>query len=99
MIQVMDTSSVVADDWVYVLNMLPADLEMSATDTLALRRRREIASAADLLRLCLAYGLCDLSLRETAAWAQLTGIGQLSNVAVLKRLRQCEQWLGYLVLR
>lgn len=99
MLSAMDTSTVVADNWVYVLNMLPADLETSATDRLALRRRREIASAEDLLRLCLAYGLCDLSLRETAAWAQLTGIGQLSNVAVLKRLRQCDQWLGYLVLR
>ena len=95
----MNISAVVADDWAYVLNMLPVDLETSATDRLALQRRREIASAEDLLRLCLAYGLCDLSLREAAAWAELTGIGRLSNVAVLKRLRNCADWLGYLILR
>jgi len=95
----MATSAVVADNWVYVLNMLPADLESSATEKLALQRRREITSAEDLLRLCLAYGLCDMSLRETAAWAEVTGIGRLSGVAVLKRLQNCADWLGYLILR
>jgi hypothetical protein len=95
----MDTTAAVADDWVYVLNMLPVDLETSAADKLALQRRREIACAEDLLRLCLAYGLCDMSLRQTAAWAQITGIGQLSDVAVLKRLRKSADWLGYLIVR
>lgn len=95
----MDTCDVVADDWCCVLNMLPADLEESAAAKLALVRRREISCAADLLRLCLAYGLCDMSLRETAAWAQLVGIGRLSNVAVLKRLRNAADWLGYLIVR
>ena len=99
MMAAMDTSAVVADSWVYVLNMLPAELETSATEKLALRRRREIASAEDLLRLCLAYGLCDMSLRETAAWAEVTGIGRLSDVAVLKRLQNCADWLGHLILR
>lgn len=96
---VMDTTGVVADDWVYVLNMLPVDLETSAAEKLALQRRREISCAEDLLRMCLAYGLCDMSLRETAAWAEVTGIGSLSNVAVLKRLQKAADWLGYLILR
>ena len=74
-----------------------AELEASAKASGALVRRREIKSAADLLRLALAYGPCGKSLRETAAWAQMTGLGELSDVAVLKRLRGCATWLEGLV--
>jgi hypothetical protein len=79
--------------------MMPPDFESSAVAKLALRRHREIASAGDLLRLALAYGVCDFSLRQAAAWAALTGLGQLSDVAVLKRLRNAEAWLGHLIVR
>ena len=64
-----------------------------------MKRRREVVSASDLLRICMAYGFCDMSLRQVAAWASATGLGQLSNVAVLKRLRACSDWLGYIVSR
>ncbi|MGC9318864.1 MAG: transposase [Armatimonadota bacterium] len=87
-----------ADNWVYVRNLFPADLDTSAKEKLALQRRREISCAEDLLRMCLAYGLCDMSLRETAAWAEVTGIGRLSDVAVLKRLQNSADWLGHLIL-
>jgi hypothetical protein len=72
-------------------------LEGSAKASGALVRRREIKSAEDLLRLALAYGPCGKSLRETAAWAQSIGVGELSDVAVLKRLRGCAGWLQELV--
>jgi hypothetical protein len=73
------------------------ELEASAKASGALLRRREIKNAEDLLRLALAYGPCGKSLRETAAWAQTTGMGELSDVAVLKRLRGCAKWLEGLV--
>jgi hypothetical protein len=38
----------------------------------------------------------DWSLRLVAFWAFLQGIGYLSDVAVLKRLRNCTEWLGVL---
>jgi hypothetical protein len=85
------------EEWQYVLNMLPADLEESAADKLALTRRRQVGSAEDLLRLCLAYGLCDMSLRQTAAWAHVIGLGELSDVAVLKRIQGAADWLGHLI--
>jgi hypothetical protein len=75
----------------------PDELEASAKASGALLRRREIKSAEDLLRLVLAYGPCGKSLRETAAWAQTTGLGEMSDVAVLKRLRGCASWLEGLV--
>jgi hypothetical protein len=79
--------------------MLPADLDESCLDKLAIGRFREIRSAADLLRLCFAYAVCDMSLRQTAAWASATGLAELSNVAVLKRLRAAGDWLGHLVMQ
>lgn len=75
----------------------PDELEASAKTSGALLRRREIKSAEDLLRLVLAYGPCGKSLRETAAWAQTIGLGEMSDVAVLKRLRGCASWLERLV--
>jgi hypothetical protein len=95
----MDTTAIVEDEWQYVLNMMPADLEESAVEKLALRRRREITSASDLLRLALCYGLCDFSLRQVAAWASVIGLGNMSDVAVYKRLRQASDWLGHVVVR
>lgn len=95
----MDKIALVEGEWEYVLSMLPSDLEQSAAEKLALVRRREISSGSDLLRLAMAYAVCDLSLRETAAWAKRIGLGNMSDVAVLNRLRGAGDWLGHLILR
>lgn len=69
------------------------DLEATAKASGALVRRREIKSAEDLLRLVLAYGPCGMSLRTVAAWAGTMGLGELSDVAALNRLRASADWL------
>ncbi len=84
-------------EWAHVLAQLPADLEASARASGALRRRREVRSAAALLRLVLAYALSGWPLRLVAVWAALRGLGELSDVAVLYRLRGARGWLGVLV--
>jgi hypothetical protein len=76
---------------------LHLDLESSAKQAQALVRKRQIRSAADLLRLVLMYVVSDWSLRLVGAWASLHGIGYLSDVAVLKRIRNCSVWLSRLV--
>lgn len=91
--------AIVQDEWQYVLNMMPADLEQSAAAMLALQRRRQVRSASDLLRLALCYGLCELSLRRVGAWAKLIGLGKMSDVAVMRRLQGASEWLGHLILR
>jgi len=85
-----------AFEWSFVLQAMP-ELEESAVALNALKRRRGVRSAADLLRLALVYGYCDLSLRETAAWAASVGLADVSDVALLKRFRQCPDWLGHLL--
>jgi Transposase DDE domain len=70
------------------------DLEGSARACGALRRRRQVRSAAGLLRLCLAYVLGRLSLRTLSAWATAQGWAAMSDVAILNRLRASADWLG-----
>lgn len=73
------------------------DLESGAKQTKALVRKRGVQSAFDLLRLVFMYVGSDWSLRLVAFWAFLQGIGYLSDVAVLKRLRNCSGWLRLLI--
>jgi IS4 transposase len=70
------------------------DLEATARARGALRRRREVGSAEDLLRLAFAFVLGRLSLRSLAAWAAEREIADLSDVALLKRLKGSAEWLG-----
>ncbi len=73
------------------------DAEQSARDTKAFLRTRAIATAVDLLRLILAYCLGERGLRSTAAWATAMELADISNVALLQRLRRCGDWLALLV--
>ena len=95
----MDIATLTGPDWPYVLDLLPSDLEESALGKQAMVRKRGVGSAADLLRLCLSYACCDLSLRQVAAQAALLGIAAISDVAVMKRLRKAGDWLSYLIVR
>jgi hypothetical protein len=84
--------------WPKLVTGLPAavDLEASARQCGALKRRRKIRDAESLLRVVMTNAVGHLSLRDTAAWATLQGV-QLSNPAVLKRLKRSASWLAYLV--
>jgi hypothetical protein len=73
------------------------DLEASSRATGAIRRRRAVSGAGQLLRLVLGYVLSGLSFRGTAAWAEAGGHASLSDVALLKRMRRCGPWLRHLV--
>lgn len=93
----METQNYVNNDWPYVLSLMPKGLESLCSSKLAMTRRREISNAKDYLRLCMAYSICDMSLRQTAAWASAIGLAELSDVAVLNRLRAAPAWLGSVV--
>jgi hypothetical protein len=95
----MKHESLLNRDWQSVIDRLggASGLEDSARGTKAFRRARVVGSAVDLLRLILAYCLGDRGLRSTVAWATSIGLADLSNVALLYRLRQCGDWLAVLV--
>jgi len=88
-----------AVSWQTLVERLPQDLDASAQASGALRRRRAIRSASDLLRLAFAYAVCDWPLRLVGAWLATLGLAQMSDVAILKRLKHCQPWLGRLIVQ
>ena len=74
-------------------------LEKEAREFGAFERARKIKCAVDQLRLVLAYCWGRRGLRLTAAWAEAIGLASLSNVALLKRLRNSTDWLEKMIAR
>jgi len=95
----MTPESLISQDWHSVVARLggAVALKTTARETKAFLRPREIKNAVDLLRLILAYCLGAQGLRSTAAWAASVGLVDISNVALLYRLRQCGDWLALLI--
>jgi hypothetical protein len=81
------------EDWGVLVSFLPEDWERLATRTDALKGLRRNKSAEQCLRTLLMHLACGYSLRETALRAREARLANLSDVALLKRLRKSEQWL------
>ena len=81
------------EDWDLLKTFFPADWEQLAGTTRALKGLRQDKSAERLLRTIMLHVGCGYSLRETVVRARASGLADLSDVALLKRLRKCEQWL------
>jgi len=94
----MTHESLLNELWQTALTRLggTAAIEASAREMRAFLRARAVMCAPDLLRLILAYCLGGMGLRSTSAWAASTGLADLSNVALLKRLRRCGAWMEHL---
>lgn len=84
-------------DWAVVTDMLPADWQAKALELGAVRRQlRGFDSVESMLRVLLIH-LCDgCSLRETAVRARAGDLADVSDVALLKRLRSCGPWFQWM---
>ena len=80
-------------DWELLSSLLPWNWRELAAETGALKGLRKDKSADGLLRTLLMHLGCGHSLRETVARARAAGLADLSDVALLKRLRKSEEWL------
>lgn len=81
------------DDWEVLVSFLPDNWEDLAHSTGALKGLRKDKDAANFLRVLLIHLACGHSLRETAVRARETQLAQMSDVALLKRLRKSRAWL------
>src|SRR5262245_63240758 len=89
-----DMAATLADrNWEFLVSLLPCDWEQLATQTGAVKRRRGFESLDQLLRAILLHVGLGCSLRETAVVAKAAGWLEMSDVGLLKKLRQCEPWL------
>lgn len=83
-------------DWRIVEALLPDRWMQMARELGAFQRARGIADARALLQVMLIHLGEGCGLRETAVRASLAGIAQVSDVALLKRLRSCGPWFEWL---
>ena len=80
------------EDWNLLLSLFPMGWQEQAILSGASERLRGFDSVADLLRVLLLHVGKGYSLRETAVRARQAGLAQISDVALLKRLRNAEGW-------
>src|SRR5712664_1024154 len=85
--------------WEQVRAHLPPDfdLQRTARERRAFLRKRNVKDVASLFRLCMAYGGCGMSLRETCAWAEALKLASLSEPSLMERLCKAAPWLGDIV--
>lgn len=84
------------DEWGVVRELLPSGWEQAARDCGAFRRARYLSDPGSLLRLLLFHAINGCGLRETVAQAKASGIAEMSQVALLKRLRSSGAWLAWI---
>ena len=80
------------EDWRVLTTLFPAGRQEAARSSGAVRRLRGFDSVDDLLRTLLLHVGSGYSLRETAVRAKAAGWAEVSDVALLKRLRGCGEW-------
>ena len=97
----LDSTSLVPDDWSGLISRVAGDLDLGALakETRALVRRRGVPDAQALLRLALARGPGGMSLRQTAAWAHLSGVADLTDASLNDRLHQSCDFLAAIVAK
>lgn len=87
-------TTIVDENWEVLLSAFPSGWQQLAKETGAIKHRlKEFRSEGDLLRVLLLHVGKGYSLRETAVIAKAAGLADVSDVALLKRLRKSEQWL------
>jgi len=86
------------ENWDVLVSLLPKDWQKEAEKTKALKGLRKNKSVEDLLRTLLIHLACGYSLRETAVRARQAKLADMSDVALMKRLRKSKNWLAALCL-
>lgn len=84
------------EDWKVLISLFPEDWREQAIRTAAVKGLRKNKSEEELLRTLLIHLAGGYSLRETALRARQATLADMSDVALLKRLRKCKDWLATL---
>jgi hypothetical protein len=86
----------VKEDFAYLTSFLPDQWQAKAKELGALRRCRKIPNAEILLRVLLIHLAEGCSLRETAVRARQGNLVDLSDVAIMDRLRRSGEWFRWM---
>jgi len=86
------------EDWEVLLRLFPPNWEELARQSGAVERLRGFDSIGALLRTLLLHVGPGYSLRETVVRAKAAGLAEVSDVALLKRLRAAGEWWRLLAM-
>src|SRR5258708_25068371 len=81
------------DNWDVLASLLPARWKEAASQSGAIERLRGFSCPEALLRTLLLHVARGYSLRETVLHAKLANWADVSDVALLKRMRNSAEWL------
>src|ERR1700681_1213640 len=84
------------ENWKVLTSLFPAGWQQMAWQSGAVERLRRFSSSEMLLRTLMLHVARGYSLRETVVRAKLANWADISDVALLKRLRNSEEWLRLL---
>src|SRR5512140_2210028 len=87
---------IVEENWKVLTSLFPAGWRQMAKQAGAVERLRGFPSPDVLLRMLMLHVARGYSLRETVVRAKLANWTDISDVALLKRLRNSEEWLRFL---
>ncbi len=86
-------------NWDFVLSMFPTGWESIAWETKAVQHfKGEVKSLPDLMRIFFLHIANGYSLTETVTRSELAGLGKLSSVALMNRLRSSEELFRQMAL-
>jgi hypothetical protein len=94
-----EENALMSENWEIVKSLFPEGWERLAKRTSAVKRLRGFNGIEELIRTLLMHIGMGLSLRETVVWAKGAGIATVSDVALLKRLRNAEQLFQKLCIK
>ena len=89
---------IVKENWKVLVSLFPAGWQQMAWQSGAVERLRGFPSPDVLLRVLMLHVARGYSLRETVVRAKLANWTDISDVALLKRLRNSEEWLRLLCI-
>jgi hypothetical protein len=82
-----------AEDWSILQSFFPDNWVELASETDALKGLRKDKDVENYMRTLLIHIACGYSMRETAARAKLANLADISDVALLGRLKKAKDWL------
>jgi hypothetical protein len=83
----------ITEDWPVLLSFFPDNwIELASTNDLIKGLRKDKA-IENYIRTLLIHIACGYSMRETVTRARLAGLADISDVALLGRLRKAKNWL------
>lgn len=94
----MNNKISLSDDWILLQGFLPPGWKKKAKELGALTRQRGIKNPESLMRILLIHLADGCSLRETVVRAKLGKIAEISDVALLKRLRKSSEWFQWIAI-